>query len=415
MRFRSGLTARGWALLLIGAGVTVAASSIGEPDLVWLGLFLAALPCLGLLTVLFLSPRLSVDRSVVPPQVTIGERARARLIVSNSRRLSFSSLSFRDHTPDALGPHASFDLARGIIVWRQAAGYEVPTSLRGHFPLGPLTAKNFDPFATAWKRWSVPGDPAWLRVTPELWTLSLPRSGGSVGSAGEATPQRVGQAGTDDVLVREYQHGDGLRRVHWKMTAKRGELMVRLEEQPWDPAMTVLVDTRTQAHLGSGPRSTLEWGISFGTSLAMALLRERLRVAVLGADGIAFRPIRGEGSNAVDRLVAAMTDVAASGRASLEDCLADPDALSTAKSVVACLGVLTARDAAALVAATAGMAQVDALVPDAAAFGLPPDRALAHDEACRLLNSTGWNLARYRPGTTVVEGWHLLMARREAL
>ena len=415
MRFRSGLTARGWTLLIAGGAATIAASWIGEPDLAWIGLFLAALPCLGLLVVLLLSPRLSVERSVEPPSVTIGVQARARVVVSNSRYLSFSSLSFQDQTPDSLGPNATFDLSRGLTVWRQAAGYEVPTSMRGHFPLGPLSARNYDPFATAWKRWRVPGEPAWLRVTPEIWELSLPRSGKSVGTTGEATPQRVGQAGTDDVLVREYRHGDGLRRVHWKMTAKRGDLMVRLEEQPWDPAMTVLVDTRTQAHLGTGRSSTLEWGISFGTSLATALLRERLRVAVVGADGVVFQPLRGEGSAAAERLVVAMTEVQASGRDSLEDCLADPDALSAAKSVVACLGLLTALDAAALVAATAGLAQADALVPDARAFGLPPERAQSHEEACRLLTSTGWNLALYGPGTSVVEAWQLLMIRREAL
>ncbi|MDO5067508.1 MAG: DUF58 domain-containing protein [Propionibacteriaceae bacterium] len=415
MRLRFGLTARGWTLLIAGATVAVTASWIGEPDLAWIGLFLVAIPCLGLLVVLFLSPRLTVERSITPPSVTVGEQARAKLVVTNSRRLNFSSLSFQDHTPETLGPHASFDLARGITVWRQAAGYEVPTSMRGHFPLGPLSVKNFDPFATAWKRWRVPGEPAWLRVTPEIWELPLPRSGKSVGSTGEATPQRVGQAGTDDILVREYRHGDGLRRVHWKMTAKRGELMVRLEEQPWDPAMTVLVDTRSPAHLGTGRNSTLEWGISFGTSLGGALLGERLRIAVVGADGMIFQPLRGEGSSSSERLIAAMTEVQASGRDSLEDCLADPDALSAAKSVVACLGVLTALDAAALVAATTGMAQADALVPDPQAFGLPPERARAHEEACRLLSSTGWNLAHYGPGTSVPQGWQLLMTRREAL
>ena len=58
MRFRSGLTARGWTLLIAGGAATIAASWIGEPDLAWIGLFLAALPCLGLLVVLLLSPRL---------------------------------------------------------------------------------------------------------------------------------------------------------------------------------------------------------------------------------------------------------------------------------------------------------------------------------------------------------------------
>ncbi|RRD50091.1 DUF58 domain-containing protein [Arachnia propionica] len=415
MGFRSGLTARGWTLLIVGAAIAAAASYIGEPDLAWVGVFLAAIPLCGLLAVFLLSPRLTLERSVVPSSVAIGEPARARLAVSNSRRFSFSNLSFRDGTPRTLGPDARFELLKGITVWRQVAGYDVPTLMRGHFPLGPLTARNHDPLNTAWRQRRIPGDPAWLRVTPEVWPISLPRSGRSVGSSGEATPQRVGQAGMDDVLVREYQHGDGLRRVHWRMTAKRGELMVRLEEQPWDPALTVLIDTRDQAHLGSGRDSSLEWGISFGTSVANALLAERLRVAVVGADGTVFRPLRGEGSSGRERLMAAMTDVSASGRSSLEDCLADPDALSIAQSVVACLGVLTARDAAALVAATIGLAQCDALVPDAEAFSLPPDRAAAHDEACRLLSSTGWNLAPYGPTTKVPQAWQLLMARREAL
>ncbi len=414
MRFRTGLTVRGWVLLVVGAAAAAGAAAIGEPDLAWVGLFLGGIPLLGLFIVLLLSPRLVVERRVDPPSVAIGEPARARLTLINSRALALADLTFRDHTPEHLGPDAAFELARGIGSWSQGVVYEVPTVMRGHFPLGPLTARSVDPFATAYRRWSVPGEPAWLRVTPRIWELPLPRAGKSSGATGEATPQKVGQAGADDVLVREYQHGDGLRRVHWKMSAKRGELMVRLEEQPWDPAMTILVDTRQLAHMGSGPNSSLEWGISFGASLANKLVGERQRVSVLGADGTIFKPLRGEGPTSTDRLIAAMTDIRPSGHASLEACLADPDALSTAQAVVAALGVLTALDAAALVAAAARLAEADALVPDAAAFGLPPDRAAAHDEACRLLRANGWNLVTYTPSTAVTEGWHELLARRDA-
>ncbi|MDO5093157.1 MAG: DUF58 domain-containing protein [Propionibacteriaceae bacterium] len=411
--FRFGLTGRGLALVIAGALLGGGAAYIGEPDLAWLGVFLAALPLVGLIIVLCLPPRLAGERSVAPESVPLGETARVHLVVTSSRTASFSSLDFRDLIPDPLGQDARFELTRGLGRWRQAAGYDVAAGQRGHYRLGPLKVRNSDPFAVAWRSWQVPGEMTSLRVTPRLWELPLTKNGGISGASGDATPQRIGQAGADDVLVREHRHGDGMRRVHWRMSAKRGELMVRLEEQPWDPAMAILVDTRAGAHLGTGPRSTMEWAISFTASLATELLQDRFRVSLVGAEGLIFKPIHGE-TMAPGRLLAAMTDLAASGRGSLEDCLADPEVLGDAQTVVACLGLLQSLDAVALVAATTRVSQLDALVPDAHSFGVPVERATAHDEACRLLTASGWNVAHYGPNTTVPEAWHRLTAQREA-
>ena len=401
-------------MLVIGIVIATGTATIGEPDLAWLGVFIACLPVVGLVIVLTLPPRLACERSVAPDSLPVGEMARVHLLVTSNRTASFSALGFRDQLPEALGQDATFDLIRGLGRWHQAAGYDVITSQRGHFHLGPLRVRNLDAFGVAWRSWQAAGQTTSLRVTPRLWPLPLPKGGRASGASGDATPQRLGNAGTDDVLVREHRHGDGMRRVHWRMSAKRGELMVRLEEQPWDPAMTIIVDTRSSAHIGSGPASTLEWVLSLGASLATELLRDRLRISLLGADGVIFRPINGESTGAASRLLATVTDVEASGRASLEDCLADPDALGTAKTVVAGLGLLHSRDAAALAAATTRVADIDTLVPDARAFGLPIEVVAAHEEACQLLNASGWNVATFGPETTVPQGWGRLVAQREA-
>ena len=49
--------------------------------------------------------------------------------------------------------------------------------------------------------------------------------------------------------TREYRYGDDLRKVHWRATARTGQLMVRLEERPWRAQATLLLDTRARAHL----------------------------------------------------------------------------------------------------------------------------------------------------------------------
>lgn len=52
-------------------------------------------------------------------------------------------------------------------------------------------------------------------------------------------------AGTDYYGVREFRSGDPLRHVHWKTTARRGELVVREFERESGTPLVVLVDNRS--------------------------------------------------------------------------------------------------------------------------------------------------------------------------
>src|SRR3712207_8466628 len=90
-------------------------------------------------------------------------------------------------------------------------------------------------------------------------------------------------------LTRAYRHGDDLRKVHWRATARSGELMVRLEERPWKAQATLLLDTRSRAHLivrptpagrraatATGPETpppdSLEWLVEAAASIGIELI-----------------------------------------------------------------------------------------------------------------------------------------------
>lgn len=407
-------TARGIALLAAGAAVTLAGASIGEPDVVWVGLLLLGLPLAALVAVRLLRPALVVARRVDPQEAPIGSRPRVVLDLRNDRPLALSALSFSDRAPSAFGSDARFFLSRGLGRWRQQVAYDLIADQRGHFRLGPLTATAHDPLDLARTRFPVPGDDATLRVTPRVWDLARLGKGLGTGSAGESTPQRIGLAGQDDVLVREHRHGDDLRRVHWRISAKQGELMVRLEEHPWDPAVTLLLDVRASAHFGEGPEGSLEWVVSLGASVATQLLAARHRLTILSPDAEVFAPGHADQSSAGRRMLQQLTDLEASARSTLVAGLSDADSLSNARSLLAALGLLTAADAAALAAVGSRMSQCAALVPDAQAFGADPAAALAHDDGCRLLASSGWTIQRYRPDEAVPHAWSALLAGRSA-
>ncbi|MDO5735487.1 MAG: DUF58 domain-containing protein [Propionibacteriaceae bacterium] len=401
-------------MVVVGIGVVVAAALVGEPDIVWLGFLLVLLPLAGMAAAFLLRPTLSVTRSVQPQQVPLGEHPRAELRIENSKWASFSACEFRDTCPGALGAAARFALAHGAGRWSQSVGYEVRADHRGHFELGPLDVIHNDPFGLAKCAWQVPGNAATLRVTPRMFPLAKPRRLIGAGSTGDTTPQRIGLSGQDDVLVREHRQGDDLRRVHWRMTAKQDELMVRVEEQPWDPSVTLVVDNRGAAHMGSGPDGGFEWSISAVASIASTLMSSRCRVTIVSAETEIFSPVHADSVSADNRMLGAMVDLSDSGRSSISSGLSHSDSIGSSQSIIAVLGLLGATDAAALTAVGNRMQQASALVPDARTWGIDGTRSDDHRAACRLLTASGWILHHHQPDESVVEAWDRLMARVEA-
>ena len=84
--------------------------------------------------------------------------------------------------------------------------------------------------------------------------------------------------------------------MHWRSTARRDEMMVRVEERPWRGGTTVLLDHRSHAHSGSGPTPAWSGRCRSAASVCLHLHRygHRIRLVVRGrqadragdADGI---------------------------------------------------------------------------------------------------------------------------------
>src|SRR5439155_4188029 len=83
--------------------------------------------------------------------------------------------------------------------------------------------------------------PGALLIYPRLVELDrLFSESGRLGRDGRRLLLRR-PAGFDLHSVREYERGESLRKVHWRSTAKRGQLMVKeLEDSPRDDVAVVL-------------------------------------------------------------------------------------------------------------------------------------------------------------------------------
>lgn len=271
MRPHRALTARGVCMLTFGLLALVGGLAVGQREAVGVGVLLVVVPPLSALTLLGSASRIVHSRTLSPTRVPTGYNAQVGVRVGNSSRVwPVASVAMEDTLPGSLGGGPRYTV--GYLGPRAVRdiSYLVRPAVRGNYPVGPLRVSVTDPLGCV-RVGLAPEAPSRLLVTPA--TVPLTALGASGGTQGEDSPRRsVSGAGEQDPVPREYQYGDDLRRVHWRSTAKHGELMVRRDEQHRRENSVVLLDTRSGAHGPPGPTGSLETAVSVAASVAVHLV-----------------------------------------------------------------------------------------------------------------------------------------------
>ncbi|WP_203335238.1 DUF58 domain-containing protein [Nocardioides limicola] len=281
--FWSSITLRGRAFLAGGATAVLCAVLVDEVSLVRAGLLACLLPLLAALTLAGHRQRLQVQRSVSPKVVAAGQPAQVRLRLRNPSGRRYGVLRVEEQLPYALGSRPRFTLIAPRRGWQGTLDYQVRSELRGHHLIGPLTLVDSDPFGMA-TRSHTESEVTPLVVTPRVIELPPIHLDGAWTGAGENRPRAFASGSPEDVTVRDYRRGDELRRVHWRSTARAGELMVRREEQPWQSRATLVLDNRDRSHRGIGSASSFETAVIVAASIAEHLSRRGWTVRLLTAD-----------------------------------------------------------------------------------------------------------------------------------
>jgi uncharacterized protein (DUF58 family) len=401
-----GLTTRGRGFLAAGVGAALAALVLGENDLLRVALLLAVLPVASAGAVTLTRFRLACHRTLEPDRVQVGSPAQVLVRLENVSRLANGVMRLEDHVPYALGSRPRFVLGQ---LWPRTAttvAYTVRADVRGRYRIGPLSVRLTDLFGLCEVTRSFANSTV-LTVTPVVQPLPPVRIGGEYVGSGQTRPRSAAVHGDDDAATREYRHGDDLRKVHWRSTARVGELMVRREEQPRQSRAVVLLDTRAAAHRGDGPDSSLEWAVSAAASVAVHLAHSGYTLRLLTDTGTDLDATSLGGESAVlDHLA----EVRPSRRGGLELAAQQLRRPGGEGLVVAVLGLVDPDEITGLAAAAAAGNTCVAILLDAAGWtGLSPTRraaaAATYETSIHLLTRAGWHVLPARPGTALPDLW----------
>jgi uncharacterized protein (DUF58 family) len=371
-----GLTTRGRSFLAAAVAAAVSAGILGEKDLLRVAVLLAVLPLLAALYVGRSRYKLACHRSLEPHRVPVGATARVVLRLQNMSRLPTGTLLLEDRLPYALGSRPRVVLERLGAHQASSVAYTVRADVRGRYEVGPLVVRMTDPFGLCELSRAFPGTDR-LTVVPQVVPLPSVRLPGEYAAA-----------------TREYRRGDDLRRVHWKSTARTGELMVRREEQPWESRATVLLDTRAYGHQGDGPTASFEWAVSAAASIAVHLRQAGYKLRLVTGSGADVDASEGAGDGL---LLDQLAEVRLDQRVEITTLVQHVRQRADGGLIIGLFGSLSTAEAELLAGLRANGATCVCFLLDSSAWLNLPTHARAeadqaHDAAALALLQSGWRV-----------------------
>ena len=277
------------------------------------------------------------DRQRVFP----GETIEMTLEITNRKFLPLSWVRFEDEFPLSLAPDPAqarlspsgssettgFLRSAFSIRWYERAErkYRLQCQRRGHYFLGPVKAESGDLFTlfTSQEERLVL-DP--IIVYPQVWPLS---------ELGIPTRAPFGEVRTRHSLIqdptrtrgiRDYRPEDGFRHVHWKASARRGDLQTRVYEPTTDMNLMIVLNVATLPKIWMGVLpDLLERAVAVAASIANHATEKKWSLGLL-SNGVprSDQPIKvlpGRSPDQLTHVLEALAAVSSFATGSIENLL----------------------------------------------------------------------------------------------
>jgi hypothetical protein len=261
----------GWLVLTAAVVSFAVAWGLGWIELAFVGATLLA-ALLVAIPFVFGRVRYRVAIELQPRRVVAGERALGRLVVQNVGDVP--------SVPSQLELPVGTGLAEFVIPVIAPGGeheelFAVPTQRRAVITAGPAASVRGDQLGLLRRevRWT---DPVELFVHPVTARLKPSAAGLVRDLEGEVT-KTITNSDISFHALRAYEPGDALRNVHWRTSARTGQLMVRQYEETRRSQLLLVQATRADQYASE---AEFELAVSVLASLGVQVIRDATRLAV---------------------------------------------------------------------------------------------------------------------------------------
>ncbi|MEO8093312.1 MAG: DUF58 domain-containing protein [Pseudolysinimonas sp.] len=267
----------GWLVFLFAVIAILLSQVFGWQEFTFLGMVLIAAL---VVSAFFLFGRSSygVHIELNPHRVVVGDRARGRLLVTNTGSRALTPT--RMELPVGKGL-AEFQLPSMKPKEEHEEYFDVPTNKRAVIVAGPAESVRGDQLGLMRRavKWA---DPVDLFVHPVTVRLQ-PTAAGLVRDLEGQVSKKITSSDIAFHALRPYVPGDDRRYVHWRTSARIGQLMVRQFEETRRSQLT-MVHSTLSSHYAS--EEEFELAVSVTASIAAQVIRDGTQMNVVSESGV---------------------------------------------------------------------------------------------------------------------------------
>ena len=266
------VSATGWVVLLAAALFATTGFVLGWQEFVYIAVTLVGGVVFAILFI-FGRSAFGVVIELTPRRVVAGERALGSMVVTNEG--ARTSTPSRFELPVGAGM-AEFMLPGIASGDNHEELFAVPTNRRAVIVAGPAVSVRGDQLGLMRRtvRWA---DPVELFVHPVTARLKPSAAGLVRDLEGEIT-KTITNNDISFHALRAYEPGDDRRYVHWRTSARTGQLMVRQFEETRRSQLTIVFNADKRSYASD---EEFELAVSVMASLGVQVLRDGTKLKVV--------------------------------------------------------------------------------------------------------------------------------------
>lgn len=270
-------------------------------------------------------------------QLEVGQELRVRVRVENEGLLPLPWVEVENGTPDRLVADTSplAAVSAGVLSTR-IIEFNLRARRRGHYPVGPIRLVTGDGLGLFQVRREVVSRhriTVYPRVIP-ITNLPVPL-GQPFGHV--RTRQKAFADPSSLAEIRPYRPGDSPRHIHWRTSARRGELHLKEFELNATTQLAIFVDLAAGAHVTGASADTAETGIELAASLAHLAVRRNFELALWAVGGDRHHVPIGRGARTFRQIMAVLARVEANGELPMDRVLRAEAAVLPARATIAAI------------------------------------------------------------------------------
>ncbi|MEM7127379.1 MAG: DUF58 domain-containing protein [Chloroflexota bacterium] len=251
--------------------------------------------------------RIQVHRAV-ENRAFPGEILTAQVHVRNHSRLPLPWLHVQEKVPFALRDATNYRAVLSVPGQSDIhCDFDYRCTKRGYYEVGPLSLQTGDLFGFVGTEWQESASQS-IIVYPQVVSLEQLGLPSRSPFGGRASKQRLFEDPARLAGVREYAAGDSMRAIHWKASAREGDLQVKKFQPAIDLNVVLVLDLNRQAYPVLQLVGSSEWGIVVAASIASHIIGQQRQQVGLITNGLDPLATIGDNNPIVEGAVAGQDD-----------------------------------------------------------------------------------------------------------